>query len=432
MNADKFNIGLMEFLDNSPTPFHVVLNMITHLSKYGYDELDLRESCEHPFSSSFFITSNNSSIIAFKKGKKRIEDSGIRLVGAHTDSPCIKIKPCPEIQKYGLLQLGVEIYGAALLGPWFDRDLSIAGRVNCLLKDNQRKSFILDFKRSIATIPSLAIHLDRNANNNRNINPQSEIVPILCEILSEENANFREILKKQIIDQYIRNDIKSVTDFDLCFYDNQPSHQIGLNGDFLASARLDNLLSCYVGLMSIIDADSDENLLLVCNDHEEVGSNSAIGAQGPFLRSVIENLCSDKKIFSKVIAKSFLISTDNAHAIHPNYENKHDPQHRPELNGGPVLKFNSNQRYTTDSISAGIFRDLCHEVNVPVQNISMRNDMACGSTIGPITAATTGIRAVDVGSPQLGMHSPRELTGWKDPLLLYRALKNFFESKLVF
>ncbi len=223
----------------------------------------------------------------------------------------------------------------------------------------------MDFKRPVASIPSLAIHLNRDIHKNRTINPQEEVVPILCDGREHSVESFRDVLRKQAESQYPNESLAEVTDFELSLYDTQPAARVGLHGDFLASARLDNLLSCYVGLQALLNARTDQTIILVCNDHEEVGSTSSAGAQGPFLKQVLERLTKNREELSVTLSHSVLISSDNAHAVHPNYESKHDPQHRPQLNQGPVIKFNANQRYATTSDTAALFRDLCREAQVP-------------------------------------------------------------------
>ncbi|MBP81357.1 MAG: M18 family aminopeptidase [Acidiferrobacteraceae bacterium] len=428
VNPENFNLDLLEYLDHSPSPFHAVANMIERLQQQGFSKLDSSANWSISGGDKALVTRNDSSLIAWRMGSAPISETGIRMIGAHTDSPCLRIKPQPDIQREGFIQLGVEIYGGVLLAPWFDRDLSLAGRISCRTSQGKHLSLLIDFKRAVATIPSLAIHLDRTINQDRTINPQRELVPILCDLAEGVEPGFRQNLADQARHQYPSAHIETVTDFEISCYDVQPGQRLGINGDYLVSARLDNLLSCYVGLRSLLDADTEQTVLLVCNDHEEVGSTSAAGAQGPFLRSILERLSGDGESMARALSRSLLVSTDNAHAVHPNYKDKHDPQHRPRLNAGPVIKFNANQRYATSSTSAAIFRDLCAQAQVPVQSIAMRSDMACGSTIGPITAAAVGVDAVDVGAPQLGMHSPRETTGWHDPAWLYLALKTFFES----
>ena len=429
MKAESFNPGLMAFLDESPSPFHAVTAMQRTLQEHGFNDLDPNAPWTIGDREKALVLRNGSSLIAFRMGSASLIESGVRMIGAHTDSPCLRIKPTPDVRRSGFHQLGVEIYGGVLLAPWFDRDLSIAGRVTCSDTNGQRLSLLIDFKKPIVTIPSLAIHLNRDIHKNRTINPQQELVPILCDLTDQSEAGFRELLLDQIHQEHPEANVQTVTDYELSCYDTQGAQQVGLRGDFLASARLDNLLSCYTGLRSLLDAQGEQAILLVCNDHEEVGSASAAGAQGPFLHTVLERLCGDNETMARVLARSLLISADNAHALHPNYEAKHDPQHQPRLNGGPVIKFNANQRYATNSETASIFRGVCVRADVPVQSMAMRSDMACGSTIGPITSTVLGVDTVDVGAPQLGMHSIRETTGWHDPVLLYRALKEFFESQ---
>lgn len=429
MKAESFNPGLMAFLDESPSPFHAVTAMQRTLQEHGFNDLDPNAPWTIGDRDKALVLRNGSSLIAFRMGSASLIESGVRMIGAHTDSPCLRIKPTPDVRRSGFHQLGVEIYGGVLLAPWFDRDLSIAGRVTCSDTNGQRLSLLIDFKKPIVTIPSLAIHLNRDIHKNRTINPQQELVPILCDLTDQSEAGFRELLLDQIHQEHPEVNVQAVTDYELSCYDTQGAQQVGLQGDFLASARLDNLLSCYTGLRSLLDTQGEQTVLLVCNDHEEVGSASAAGAQGPFLHTVLERLCGDNETMARVLARSLLISADNAHALHPNYEAKHDPQHQPRLNGGPVIKFNANQRYATNSETASIFRGVCARADVPVQSMAMRSDMACGSTIGPITSTVLGVDTVDVGAPQLGMHSIRETTGWHDPALLYRALKEFFESQ---
>jgi len=312
-----------------------------------------------------------------------------------------------------------------LLAPWFDRDLSLAGRVSYLDKKGEIKGKLIDFKRAIASVPSLAIHLDRNINENRTINKQKEMPPLLANF--NQGMNFKDILSKELKDQKQNEGVTEILDFEMYFYDTQGPSTYGLNEEFLASARLDNLLSCYIGLMSIIDSKDGSNAVLVCNDHEEVGSESYVGAAGPFLKSVLERVSGPD--FTMSIAKSTMISCDNAHAVHPNYSEKHDENHGPLMNQGPVIKINSNQRYATNGDTSAIFSYLCNKAKVPFQKFVTRADMACGSTIGPITSTLIGLKTVDVGIPQLAMHSIREVCGAKDPQYLYNVLVEFYNEK---
>ena len=416
--CNQFNSDLMAFLDASPTPFHAVKCMSEILTKSGFTELNESDNWTLKSGDKHFISRNGSSIIAFSVGSAPLVTAGLRMTGAHTDSPCLMIKPQPEIAKKGYIQLGVEVYGGALLNPWFDRDLSIAGRLVYRNKQQQLKQTLVDFKRPVAVIPSLAIHLDRKANSDRTVNAQTDLPPLL--MMSDKSESFRTLLADEFL-----SDGEEVLDYELCLYDTQGAAMVGITNEFLASARLDNLLSCFVTTQALLQADTTNTCLMVCNDHEEVGSVSAVGADGPFLDAVIARL-SEADERNSVIDKSLMISCDNAHAVHPNYPNKHDNEHGPRLNGGPVIKVNVKQRYATTSLTASLFRQLCADVDVPVQSFVSRSDTACGSTVGPITAARLGVPTLDVGIPQLAMHSCREVTGSEDAARLTDVLIAFF------
>lgn len=426
MQDTEFNKGLMEFLELSPTPFHAVQQMIGRMECMGYQRLFESEEWRLEKGQGYYVTRNDSSIVAFKLGKDDVVDTGIQMVGAHTDSPCLKVKPQPEIVKNEYFQLGVEVYGGALLNPWFDRDLSLAGRVNYLDNDGEINQVLVNFENPIAVIPSLAIHLDREANNEHAVNPQKDIPPVLLKLPNEDKPDFKQILLQLMQKQCDVCDAEEVLDYELCFYDVQPPALVGLHQDFIASARLDNLLSCYTGLMALLEAKESVTSLLVCNDHEEVGSASSHGAQGPFLKSVLERIAGTGETLTRVIDQSMMISSDNAHGIHPNYSDKHDDNHGPIINQGPVIKTNANQRYASNSETSAIFKHLCKKADVPVQSFVVRSDMACGSTIGPITASGIGVKTLDVGVPTFAMHSIRELAGYWDAFYLYRVLKEFY------
>jgi len=433
MQDVEFVNGLIDFIKNSPTPFHAVEIMSQVLERDGFTRLDETDQWSLNYGQQegrYYVIRNDSSIIAFQLNQP-LADNGMRMVGAHTDSPCLKVKPNPEIIKNNYLQLGVEVYGGALLNPWFDRDLSLAGRVSYLDESGAIGNQLLNLEKPVATIPSLAIHLDREANENRSINKQLHLPPILMkmpEIDAEASgkADFKAILLKIINAEMEAGEAVKILDYELSFYDVQPPAVIGLHDDFIASARLDNLLSCYTGLMAMINDDGKQNTLLVCTDHEEVGSQSAAGAQGSFLKSVLERLSESDENTSRMIANSVMISADNAHGVHPNYADKHDENHGPILNDGPVLKVNANQRYASNSQTGALFKHLCELADVPVQPFVVRSDMACGSTIGPITASEIGVKTVDVGVPTFAMHSIRELAGRWDAYYLYRVLRQFF------
>ncbi|MDH5799303.1 MAG: M18 family aminopeptidase [Gammaproteobacteria bacterium] len=428
MEESNFIDGLLDFIKQSPTPFHAVDNIHEILKTAGFVRLFEADVWDVRPGGSYYVIRNDSSIIAFTLGAKPVAEEGFRLVGAHTDSPCLKVKPRPEQVNKGYLQLGVEVYGGVLLNPWFDRDLSLAGRVSYMTKEQKIKQGLINLDYPIATIPSLAIHLDREANENRSINAQKHIVPVLMGMEEDEETDLREMLTVHLRSNYNEEDVEQVLDYELSFYDTQPPAVIGMNKDYIAGARLDNLLSCYVGLMSFFEAGEDVSCMLVYTDHEEVGSQSAAGAQGNFLRSVMQRIAKTPEDQARIIDRSVLISADNAHAIHPNYADKHDDKHGPVINQGPVIKMNSNQRYATNSETSAIFRLMCKRAEVPVQSFVVRSDMACGSTIGPITASGLGVKTVDIGVPTFGMHSIRELAGTKDAFGLYKALREFFNQ----
>ena len=418
--------GLLDFLQRSPSPFHATHTMREALKKAGYQALDEREIWQLQPQGRYYVTRNGSSIIAIQLGKNEPIEHGIRLIGAHTDSPCLKVKPQPELARQGYWQLGVEVYGGALLSPWFDRDLSLAGRVTFKNKD-QLQSRLIDFKQAIATIPSLAIHLNREANNGWTINPQTELPPILAQLHADEHKDFRALLAEQLQREHGISDA-SILDYELCFYDTQAAAVIGLNQDFISGARLDNLLSCYAGLQALLNSDDQHTQVLVCTDHEEVGSNSSCGADGPFLEQVLRRALGSEESFVRCIQKSLLISADNAHGIHPNYADKHDGNHGPLLNKGPLIKVNANQRYATNSETSSFFKLICQQADVPVQSFVTRTDLGCGSTIGPITAGQLGIQTIDIGVPTFAMHSIRELAGSHDLGYLIKALQTFYNS----
>ncbi|WP_040262107.1 M18 family aminopeptidase [Pseudomonas massiliensis] len=424
---DTLNQGLIDFLKASPTPFHATASLVQRLEAAGYRRLDERELWATTPGGRYYVTRNDSSLIAIRLGKASPVANGLRLVGAHTDSPCLRVKPQPELQRQGFLQLGVEVYGGALLAPWFDRDLSLAGRVT-FRQDGRVASQLVDFRIPIAVIPNLAIHLNRGANEGWPINAQNELPPILAQVDGDERFDFRALLTDQLAKEHgVTADV--VLDYELSFYDTQPAAVIGLNQDFIAGARLDNLLSCFAGLQALLRAETDETCVLVCTDHEEVGSSSTCGADGPLLEQTLQRLLPEGDDFVRAIQRSLLVSADNAHGVHPNYADKHDGNHGPKLNAGPVIKVNSNQRYATNSETGGFFRHLCMAEEVPVQSFVVRSDMGCGSTIGPITASRLGVPTVDIGVPTFAMHSIRELAGSHDLAHLVKVLGAFYAAQ---
>ena len=441
MEKHSFNAGLLQFLQQSPTPFHAVQTMQANFAGAGFELLNEEDTWHLRSGGRYVVQRNGSSIIAFTLGQGDPAECGFRMSGAHTDSPCLKLKPNAVMpanpQTGNALQFAVEVYGGALLAPWFDRDLSLAGRVEYRLADGSLGSALLDWQRPLATVPSLAIHLDREANSNRTINAQKDLPPVLALQTSAADFDFNTWIIEALKTQRGIDEVDSVLAHELYFYDTQPPAMVGLHEDFIASARLDNLLSCYVGQQALLadqQADSNGFALLVCNDHEEVGSNSACGAQGPFLRSVLARISAQlstadaAESVERMTRRSLFLSIDNAHGLHPNFADKHDNNHGPLLNQGPVIKVNANQRYATNSRTTARFRTLCEQAGVPVQAFVVRSDMGCGSTIGPITASGLGVETIDIGVPTYGMHSIRELAGSDDAWFLARVVTRFFQS----
>lgn len=431
MNNCDFNQGLLSFIDASPSPFHAVESMAQLLEAHGFTRLDERQKWQLEPGGKHYVLRNESAIVAFKVGHSQLCDSGIRLTGAHTDSPCLKLKPIAEINRHGYVQLGVEVYGGALLNPWFDRDLCLAGRVSYLDKSGELASTLINLSNPIGCIPSLAIHLDRDANKGRAINAQKDL-PVLIQLASEdEDFCLDEFLLEHLTTQLNLPNVSKVLAHELSLYDAQQASLLGLKSEFIASARLDNLLSCYITCQSLIASDDQYCSVLVCNDHEEVGSASTSGAQGPFLKSVLQRLVgaqsNDPESFERVIRQSMMLSVDNAHGIHPNFADKHDGQHSPVLNAGPVIKINANQRYASNSHSVALFKSLCEKQQISYQSFVVRSDMACGSTIGPIAASEIGVDTVDVGVPTFAMHSIRELAGSEDSHVLSQVITAFFK-----
>lgn len=404
----EFNEEMISFIDASPTPFHAVEWMAKTLECHGFIRLEEDEEWSLEFGSDYYVTRNDSSIIAFTYPP--CQEKGYTIVGAHTDSPHLRLKPNPLTTSAGVKRLGVEPYGGVLLNPWFDRDLALAGRV-VYLEGEVRKEALININLPIAVIPSLAIHLDRDANSSRTINAQTDIVPIIATgdvdfetfILSQIQANSSEL---------------TLLAHELSFYDTQKGSFVGVNSEFIASARLDNLLSCYVGLKALLETSNP--MILACMDHEEVGSDSHVGAGGTFLEETLRRIAGND--FTTLMRRSLMVSCDNAHAQHPNFPTKHESEHAPLLNGGVAIKINSNQRYATSSRTQGRFVQCARALQIPTQTFITRSDMGCGSTIGPITSTRLGIETIDVGVPTLGMHSIRELSGISDAYGLYRIL----------
>ena len=415
---------LLTFLREAVTPFHAVQAMSRRLADAGFEAVESFDPDTMVPGRGYFMTRQGSSLIALRAGQGE-PAQGLRLVGAHTDSPNLSVKPNPVVGRGGCVQLSVDVYGGALLNPWFDRDLALAGRVTVLNAQGQLESVLFDSGTAVAVVPSLAIHLDREANKQRCINPQKDVVPLVM-LGHPDTLDFKAWLAKQLVEQDRSREGLRVMDFELSLYDTQSPGLVGMDQSFIASARLDNLLSCYAGLAALIEETDADWSMLVATDHEEVGSASTVGAQGPMLMDALMALTPAPQGNQSLRNQSWMLSVDNAHAVHPNYADKHDDQHSPHLGGGPVIKINRNQRYATDSEGAARLRLLAERAGVDLQAFVMRADLACGSTIGPITATETGIPTTDLGVPTLAMHSIRELACVQDIPQLIALLQAFY------
>ena len=414
---------LLEYIDSSPTPFHAVAETVTRLDACGYLPLDEAEPWDVGPGDKVYVVRGGGSIAAFHLGSAPPGEAGFHLVGAHTDSPNLRVKPNPELQQSGYGQLGVEPYGGVLLHTWLDRDLSIAGRA--LLADGSAR--LVDFGRELLRVPSLAIHLNRKVNSEGlKLNAQKHMAPVMA-VDGLQDIDLRALLAEEL------GEVKGeeIIAWDLMAYDVQPATRSGVSREFIHAARIDNLASCHAGLSALLAAQRPVEVSrgVVLYDHEEVGSRSAQGAASDFLRSCLQRLSgSSAEDYHRAVAKSFLISADMSHAIHPNYVDRHEPKHQPMLGGGPVVKINVNQSYATDGESWASFERWARDADVSTQRFVVRSDLGCGSTIGPITAAELGIRTVDAGNPMLSMHSCREVAAAADVPKMIDVMKRFFDA----
>jgi len=411
-SRDDVVASLAEWLDDCPTPAHVVERAAADLTGSGFAEVaalngDLPEAG---------FLRRDGSIIAWRTGTP---EGAHRIVGAHTDSPNLRVHPAPDIAASGWSQLGVEIYGGVLLNSWLDRDLGIAGRII----DTAGDSILFRSAEAVARIPQLAVHLDREVNEKGLLlDRQRHMMPVW----GTRAPAFREWLSDL-------TGVRDIAAWDAHLFDAQPARVIGADRSLLASARLDNQVSCWAASGALADSTAGEHtLVVVLNDHEEVGSESTTGAAGPILENLLAVI--DERHGLGVAARhdraarSWCLSADNAHAVHPNYPERHEPSHSPLPNAGPALKLNGNQRYATSPRGAARLRTIAAAAGVPLQTFVSRNNMPCGSTIGPITATRLGIEAIDIGIPQLSMHSAREICGAEDPGHLRRLAAAFLDS----
>ena len=418
---------LIDFLDNNPSAFHAVAGLAQMYENAGFTRLNENEKYDISLGGSYFVTRNNSSIIAFKIPDK--EYKAFNIMAAHSDSPTFKIKPNAEIEvEKSFIKLNVEKYGGMLMSPWFDRPLGIAGRV--LVRDNLKiKELLLHIDRNILMIPNLAIHMNREANDGYKYNAQSDLLPVFSE--SDSGLALFDIIARELnID---KNDI---LDTDL-FLTNRVKGSIwGADNEFIAAGRLDDLQCAYCGAVSLIESENDNAVIVnAVFDNEEVGSGTRQGAASTFLKDTLmrinKALNFDDEKYMTAVADSFMVSADNAHGLHPNYEQKADPVNRPKLNQGIVIKYSANQKYTTDAVSAAVFKAICQKADVPIQTFTNRSDVIGGSTLGNISSTQVALKTVDIGLAQWAMHSPYESAGVKDTYYLQKALKEFFASDVV-
>jgi len=428
---------LIRFIDRCPTPYHVVAEVSRQLEAAGFQELREAELWELSPGDRAFATRGGGSLLAFQAGEASPVDAGFHVVGAHTDSPNLRLKPLADVQAEGYRQLAVEPYGGLLLHTWLDRDLSLAGRANVQSAEGLR-SLLVDFARPLLRVPNLAIHLFRELRDEGlKLDPQRHAVPVSG---LEDAPALAELLARELVAHgHAGVRAEDLRGYDLMAYDTQPACLSGALGEFIHAPRLDNLASCHAACAALLDAGSAPlppfTRVVVLYDHEEVGSRSARGAAGTLLADGLGRLVSAFREgaaqgLARAASRSLLISADMAHAVHPNYADRHEPGHRPRIGGGPVIKVNANQAYASDAETVGIFEALCRKVGVTPQHFVVRSDLPCGSTIGPISAARVGLRTVDVGSPMLSMHSCREMAGSADVRPMIEVLRAFFETPL--
>ncbi|BBE31482.1 putative M18 family aminopeptidase 2 [Tepiditoga spiralis] len=432
MNTEiKFAKELIDFIYESPTAFHAVKNVKNILLNSNFKELKENEKWNLKKEGKYFVTKNDSALIAFIVGTDEIGNSGFKLIGAHTDSPSFRIKPSPEIiVEKTYMKLNTEVYGGPILNTWMDRPLALAGRVTLksenILNPNTK---LININKPIMIIPNLAIHMNRKVNEGVELNKQKDLLPLLSmvnEKLEKENYLLNIIAKELEINP------EEIIDFDLFLYEYEKGCIMGVNNEFISSPRLDDLAMVHAGIEAIkVAKPTKATNVMVCFDNEEVGSTTKQGANSDMLANILERITialgGNREDFFRALSNSYIISADNAHAIHPNMPEKHDPTNKPVINKGPVIKINANQSYTTDSNSSAVYEMLCKNAGVPYQKFVNRSDVRGGSTIGPISSTHLNIRSIDIGNPQLAMHSIRELSGVLDHTYVKKSFDEFYK-----
>lgn len=432
MSREKeFAQELIDFIYDSPTAFHAVDSARVILDKQGFTELKDEDNWELKKGDKHYVIKNDSALIAFIVGNEKLEEHGFKIIGAHTDSICFRIKPAAEmtVENY-YVKLDTEAYGLFILSTWMDRPLSIAGRVTVKSGDLLNPGTkLVNIRKPVLVIPSLAVHMNRRVNAGVELNMQKDTLPLLGiinESLEKGNYLINTIAKELNIQP------AEILDFDLFLYEYDKGTIMGLNEEFISSSRLDDLAMVHAGIIAISKSEAANSTnVMACFDNEDVGSTSKQGADSPLLSSVLERIVysmgGERQDFFRAIAKSFMISADMAHSVHPNVGEKHDPQNRPLINKGPVIKLSANIKYTTDSNSAAVYAGICKQAGVPVQYFVNRSDEPGGSTIGPITATHINIRSVDIGNSSLAMHSIRELCGVQDHTYVTKSFEEFYK-----
>ena len=419
---------LLKYIDDSPTSYHASENARKILLAQGFQELSKEDSWDLKEKGKYFVVNGDSALIAFRIGSLG-EDLAFQLIGSHGDSPGFRIKPNAEmLVKDGYIKLNTEVYGGPIYSTWYDRPLSIAGRV-IVEEEGRLVSKLLNIEKDLLIIPNLAIHMNREVNNGYKYNAQKDTLPLLAMV--EEELE-KDNLLLNLLAEELRVNVESILDFDLYLYPREKGCQVGLKGEFLSVSRLDNLSMAYTSLRALIDAkESNKTNFVVIHDHEEIGSSTRAGAASPFLKDTLARVASfaqGEDAYYRALAKGFMISADLTHALHPNYTEAADPTNGPILNKGPAIKVAANRSYSTDAYSSAFFKQVCKKAGVPVQSFTNRSDKRGGSTIGPISLGQLDIAMVDVGNPTLAMHSVRELVGTKDQEYIYKAFLYFFQG----